>query len=1019
MLARQRQILAFVFLTAAALWHTGDAAIVDLSIEQLIGSTRWTPGRLPGFTYASFPTPAPKLVGARRRVLLRAWARGHERFLSPLVLGQEAHRAIESAIENLLGEQPSPRRACQLSALQLGLVETGDWPLRHASHALTLAEKALRTEPDLAEAHFNRALALEKLFLNEEATAAWAEYLRRDESSPWADEARSHQRRLRAVIPHEKRLRRALLRLNRGASPEQAVAFAEEFPQPARFQVERELLSRWAQAEKSRDRAATLQELRRARLLARAVAQTAGDQLPLASVQAIDDASRSGDVPRLKALAEGHLALAAAIRQHEASIGCREEAEFQLSEERLHAGGSPMALWAIFYQANCGYRLRDYVLAGQLLKRLAPHCTTSRYRSLCGRVHWLEGLMAFHQNRLSEAFAAYTRARELLGAERPYLAAVHLFQAEVFLLWGERSHAWESLASSLADLETIPSAEIKRRQAILQGAARLAGADGDIDTALRFADAALRIARSSPGHLDDALVLRERAQFFRQRGALRLASFDFRVAAAPLRGAPDLQSQSLWAEVQLLHGEMAAIRPRPDQWMRWIAVLEQTKNRLLLPRAFLALGRAQAQERDLAAAERAWQRGLRELDSLRPSLAGRFLSDFFERHDALLAALLPAQIQLDPTGERAFDSVERARWRSSPHVVRPRGEVTIELVRRSLPSNHVLLEYAVLPDRLLLWVIGADHVQFLALKIPARQLGALLDRLRSAQESERLAALGELYRILVLPAREAIPPGSILLLVPDWRLYGVPFAALYDADRGRFLVEDHKLTVLPDAFSSLPVDGLRSMLWRPPISVLALGDPAFSRAQHPRLPRLPEAASEAKAIWRLYDSASSRLVTGEQVKPATLFEGLGRYDVIHYGGHALATSPDPALARLVLAPEPLRSGDLAAHELYGRDHSATRLVVLAACETADSGAWVRHGGLEGFVEPLLAGGVRNVLASVWSVDDEAARRQAITFHREISAARDPVGALARAQRQAIRRGEPIGDWAAFAIFGIP
>ena len=59
-----------------------------------------------------------------------------------------------------------------------------DW-----SNALDRSERALRMNPALTEAAFNRALALESLNLDG-ALVAWRTYLDLDRSSAWADEAR-------------------------------------------------------------------------------------------------------------------------------------------------------------------------------------------------------------------------------------------------------------------------------------------------------------------------------------------------------------------------------------------------------------------------------------------------------------------------------------------------------------------------------------------------------------------------------------------------------------------------------------------------------------------------------------------------------------------------------------------------------------------------------------------------------------------------------------------------------------
>jgi tetratricopeptide (TPR) repeat protein len=58
--------------------------------------------------------------------------------------------------------------------------------------ALALADRAIKADPKLAEARFNRAYALEHLSLMQEARDAWQEYLKIDNQSGWAGEARQH-----------------------------------------------------------------------------------------------------------------------------------------------------------------------------------------------------------------------------------------------------------------------------------------------------------------------------------------------------------------------------------------------------------------------------------------------------------------------------------------------------------------------------------------------------------------------------------------------------------------------------------------------------------------------------------------------------------------------------------------------------------------------------------------------------------------------------------------------------------
>ena len=61
-----------------------------------------------------------------------------------------------------------------------------------------MADRAVKADNRLAEAWFNRALALERLAMVGEARGAWSDYLKVDDRSEWAAEATRHLERLGA-----------------------------------------------------------------------------------------------------------------------------------------------------------------------------------------------------------------------------------------------------------------------------------------------------------------------------------------------------------------------------------------------------------------------------------------------------------------------------------------------------------------------------------------------------------------------------------------------------------------------------------------------------------------------------------------------------------------------------------------------------------------------------------------------------------------------------------------------------
>jgi CHAT domain-containing protein len=65
---------------------------------------------------------------------------------------------------------------------------------------------------------------------------------------------------------------------------------------------------------------------------------------------------------------------------------------------------------------------------------------------------------------------------------------------------------------------------------------------------------------------------------------------------------------------------------------------------------------------------------------------------------------------------------------------------------------------------------------------------------------------------------------------------------------------------------------------------------------------------------------------------------------------------------------------------------------------------------------FLAAGSEQVLAALWSIEDETGRRFVLRFYDE-GGVDDPAAALARTQRAWIAAGEPPSSWAPFVLFG--
>ena len=256
--------------------------------------------------------------------------------------------------------------------------------------------------------------------------------------------------------------------------------------------------------------------------------------------------------------------------------------------------------------------------------------------------------------------------------------------------------------------------------------------------------------------------------------------------------------------------------------------------------------------------------------------------------------------------------------------------------------------------------------------------------------------------------------GMLLVIVADGELAALPFAALRDRERQRYLVEDH-----PVRFASSLRDPTAAARPGQGLSVTLMADPAFDRRGFPELQRLPGAAAEVAAIERVYGGA--RKLGGGDASPRAIVAALRRGGVAHFAGHAVFDDARPEQSYLVAAPGPGEtSARITAAEIEQMDLRQLRLVVLSACQTARAQAG-RSGGFAGLAGAFLAAGAGGVVGSLWRVDDESTRVLMERFHAAFAETGDAAGALRQAQLQMIRSTDPAlrspAAWAGFRYTG--
>jgi CHAT domain-containing protein len=264
--------------------------------------------------------------------------------------------------------------------------------------------------------------------------------------------------------------------------------------------------------------------------------------------------------------------------------------------------------------------------------------------------------------------------------------------------------------------------------------------------------------------------------------------------------------------------------------------------------------------------------------------------------------------------------------------------------------------------------------------------------------------------MLVGNALRKVPPGALLVVIPDGDLAGVPYASLFDHRRGKYIVETYDV-VVAKSFTAY-VRGSKSyhgLIVRPLFVAVSAGT---------LKPALPNASAEVEAVARLYSTPV--VLDGSDATRPRLIKALRVADLFHFAGHAEVNQYRPADSFLCLAAtagesdaEVLKISDIVAMKIL------PRIVILSACSTAQS-VTLGQDGLT-LAEAFLLAGTQVVVGTLHPVTDRIAKEFSKRFHESLAAGIRPAQATARAQRSlANDRDKELNSpsgWGAFQIMG--
>jgi len=576
---------------------------------------------------------------------------------------------------------------------------------------------------------------------------------------------------------------------------------------------------------------------------------------------------------------------------------------------------------------------------------------------------------------------------------------------------------------------------------------------------------ALRLQREGGDRSKEAVTLHNLGWYYQEDGEVHQAESIFRDTLAIFRAQGDRASEAgalvNLGGIELKRGRLAQAEESFTRALSLLAEIGKPDGE-----AHVLFGLAQVRRsagktaEALAAIEGAFSR----VEALRRKPADLDLRQTFFaskqdiyglRIDLLMELHRPERALVASEDARArtlLDLLDDAHVGTGPRVAELSKSQAVrfqEIQREIVEPGSLILEYYLGRERSFLWAVTPGAIE--SFELPPRDLleaearrAALLlaDSAKALARRQAELALADLSRRLLAPVAHRLRGAARLVIVPDGALWYIPFAALPDPGTGGLageqlpLVVGHEIVTLPSLWtlSKWRMDPARRR--HAPGTIAVVADPVFdatdprvtprpavSRKASGRFKRLPFSRAEAEAIlsvapsqgrWGVLDFAASR---------DTITSGwLARYRIVHFATHAVVDTENPDLSSVVLSMVDSRgrprNGFLSLADIYSL-HLPADLVVLSGCRTA-LGREIRGEGLVGLTRGFFSAGARQVVVSLWPVEDRATAELMRRFYGAVFGRQRPPAAALREAQIAMWRDQGWRSayyWAGFVVQG--
>lgn len=912
----------------------------------------------------------------------------HRRAVAHLLMGHTAEAEVR-----LLGLVASDSTGTVWNDLAVVLLHRSESDETSIFRALGAVERAIDLAPSAAAPRFNRAVILDRLGLRSHAAEAFRLSLRFDGSSEWAVEARQRLRELEIELDRQREqdwesLVPTLLRSAAEGNSELAVAAARTFPQESRTWAEGVFLADWGAAVLRGTAAAADANLALARAIGDEIHAQKGEGLLREAVRVIDSAA--SDTIRTSDLAAAHVAYRDARQLYAERRISAAATRLDDARRALERGESPMALMAAYFRANASIDAgnRTQALASLVEMGSAP----AEYKALHAQIAWSRATIAVADGTAGEALESFERAAAIFVAlgEVPNVLEIRSRLATTLTVLGRPADAWRIHRAVFSDTERLGNA--RGKQLVIWSAAWDAVSEQNWDIAHALLSLAAQVEDGNPVVTAEAAVWRPMAA--ERAGIRRRIASELAAARDAVRNIPDPLFRDAESNVLRFVEGVLLSAEHPEaalhQFSACITEAVRLRRTQSLPDVLMArasvlrrLGRNDEARTDLALA-------IDIIETRTAAVTRDVIRDSFFGKSADAYTLLAEVLDHIGDAEAAVAALDQRRARLLLERSRvDEDDFSFGHVVAALRPDTALITYGLFRDRIAIYAVHPRGFERRQLPISIDVLERLATQFTASIERDdevRARAIGKrLHDLLIAPVRTLLTGVDTLVLVADAPLDRVPFAAFVQPD-GRYLVEDFSLTSAPGirAFAS-------ASSWFPTSSpsVVVIGNPTFDMLRYSDLPRLPAAGQEARSIHAMHRQAKILIENDASEKRA--LAAIRQATIVHFATHAMVDLDDGSRSRLLLASH----DDLTAAEIADMKLDDVETVILAGCRTAVVAKG--YGFVRSLANAFLAAGARNVVASLWNVDDEAARYFSIALHEALRDEVEPTAAVRRAQ----------------------